>query len=175
MTNARMSIRLFSLVSSAVLVLIATSMFTTYRIARPGFDITDRKSSASTQEIVKALETLANYSELIGFDSFAATCLGSAGLILGQEPTKTDQSVATARNYLEKSVALGESLAIETGNFNLALESRFSLGLFLNDIGHKEESINHLRETLKWAKNNSPSSYWIANIERAIRAISKSA
>lgn len=150
--------------------------FSTYTLnlylkAEPGFKISKEPRTYSAQEkeeIVAALVKLSQISEVLGMQRFYTMFVASAGAITGEK--RDLASELTAKYYLGKAVAVASQIAKNDNNYYPLLETYFTYGLFLNDIGQKNEAVKILEAAIETGKKNDPQNYWIGNLERALKS-----
>lgn len=150
--------------------------FSTYTLnlyfkAEPGFNVSKESRTYSVQEkeeIVTALVQLSQISEVLGLQRFYTMFVASAGAITGEK--RDLASEMTAKYYLSKAVAVASQIAKHDNNYNPLLETYFSYGLFLKDIGQKNEAVKLFEAAIEVGKKNDPQNYWIGNLERALKS-----
>ena len=166
------------IVFSALFSAAALSTYTVnlYFLAMPGFKVSKEPRVYSVQqkeEIVTALIKLSQISDILGLERFYTMFTASAGAMTGEK--RDFASTLTAKYYLNKAIGVASQIAERDKNYYPLLETYFTYGLLLKDIGERTEAIKMLEAAIDIGKRNDPKNHWIDNLERALKVTKNNA
>jgi len=161
-------------------------VWTLYQTAKPALVLNaeaqkvKEPSAKEVEKIVEALITLGEIAQFFGIEELSSLTLGSTASVYGLKRDPT--SILKAKFYFQKAVEEAQKLTQEEtsylfkslNKYDPLLETYHAWGLFLKDIGETKRALKVLREGLNHAKATNPKSYWIKNLERALKYVKAS-
>lgn len=149
-----------------------TYSFNLYFKAKPGFTVSSDSqnlSEADKKEILVSLIRLSELAEALGLDYFNTLFSASAASMLGVD--QDNISIIKAEYYHSRAITAANQVVARENDYHPLLQTYFGYGLFLNDLGKKEEAIRILEKAISIGSVNDPENYWIDNIQRALKFI----